>query len=130
VPDSPDAPSAARRILLVEDHTDLRQYLERLLSRRGWSVRAYPSADEALDATVEVDLIVTDIMMPGSMDGLAYSRWVREQPALRRTPILVLTARTGRAAELEALSAGANEVITKPFDPWHLVERLEALLGV
>ena len=105
-------------MLLVEDDTDLREFLTRLLTGDGWAVRAVADAETALELTggsSDVpDVVITDVVLPGR-DGLALIEQLRRQPATQRTPMIVLTARHGADATAEGLAAGADDYITKPF---------------
>lgn len=111
------------RILLVEDHEDLRAYIARVLGDAGWSVTAVGDAEEAQARLPGHDLLLSDVMLPG-VDGFELVRWVRAQESLRWTPIILLTARAGRESVLEGLGAGADDFVSKPFDPDELVARV------
>ncbi len=125
-----DVPSddGSPRILLVEDHEDLRTYVARLLTSQGWHVSSVASADEAKDHVAGQDLVITDLMLPGSMDGVGLVRWLRANPGTSSTTAIVLTARTGVGTFMECLDAGADGFLTKPFDPDLLVARVRAHL--
>jgi DNA-binding response OmpR family regulator len=117
-------------LLLVEDDADLRAYLSRLLTQDGWAVRAVASAESGLAALTtesghEVDLVLTDLMLPGR-SGLELVSDLRADPALGRLPIVILTARGGPVAAAEGMSVGADDYITKPFSSSELLARLRA----
>jgi signal transduction histidine kinase/DNA-binding response OmpR family regulator len=116
-------------VLLVEDDTDLREFLTRLLTGDGWAVQAVADAESALDLTGRTsdgpDVVLTDVMLPGR-DGLALIEQLRRQPATQRTPMIVLTARHGTDATAEGLAAGADDYITKPFSSRELLARVRA----
>lgn len=120
---APD-PARRRRLLLVEDNADLRQYLVRLLRGSGWAVTAVPDAESALRHHQVPDLILTDIMLPGQ-DGLSLVRTIRATPGLAAVPVIVLTARAGAEAATEGLRAGANDYVVKPFNAEELLARLD-----
>lgn len=118
------------RVLLVEDDTDLRQFLTRLLARDGWQVASYPDAERALGELLNSPddppgLVITDVMLPGQ-SGLDLIGQLREHPATRRTPMIILTARHGADATAEGLSAGADDYVTKPFSAPELLARAHA----
>jgi signal transduction histidine kinase/DNA-binding response OmpR family regulator len=124
------ADPARPTVLLVEDDTDLREFLTRLLTRDGWTVHAVPDAETALEhpagSTDQApDLIMTDVMLPGR-DGLSLIAQLRQRPATQRTPMIVLTARHGPDATAEGLAAGADDYITKPFSAEELLARAHA----
>jgi DNA-binding response OmpR family regulator len=125
---SSSAAATRRTVLLVEDDTDLREFLTRLLTGDGWTVRAVADAETALELTagsVVPDVVITDVMLPGR-DGLALIGQLRRQPATGRSPMIVLTARHGPDATAEGLAAGADDYITKPFSTQELLARVHA----
>ena len=128
---SQPATGAARgSVLVVEDDTDLREFLTRLLTADGWAVRAFADAEAALELIGQTtngvaDLVITDVVLPGR-DGLALVQQLRQQPATQRTPMVVLTARHGADAIAEGLAAGADDYITKPFSSDELLARVLA----
>lgn len=113
-------------ILVVDDDTRLRELLRRYLSGNGFLVTAAKDAADArarLDG-LEFDLIVLDIMMPGE-NGLDLTA------ALRRTsdvPILLLTARGEADDRIAGLEAGADDYLSKPFQPRELLLRINSIL--
>ena len=123
------APSDDRPLVLVaDDNTDMRGYVELMLSRQFRTALARDGA-EALDQarTLRPDLILTDIMMP-RMSGYDLLKAVRQDPALRSIPVILLTARAGTEARVESLDAGANDYIAKPFDEEELLARVSNLI--
>jgi signal transduction histidine kinase/DNA-binding response OmpR family regulator len=117
-------------VLVVEDDTDLRTYLTRLLIGDGWQVHAVPDAESALTtvtdpATPAPDVVVTDIVLPGR-DGLELVRDLRANPRTSRLPVIVLTARGGPQAAAAGLAAGADDYLTKPFTSTELLARIRA----
>ena len=100
----------------------------RLLSREGYFTHAVPTAEEAAVHLREdplYDLALLDVALPG-MDGFACCRVLREQGW--RNPILMLTGRGGGTDKITGLTAGADDYITKPFDPNELLARIKAHL--
>jgi DNA-binding response OmpR family regulator/anti-sigma regulatory factor (Ser/Thr protein kinase) len=115
-------------VLLVEDDTDLREFLTRLLIADGWAVRAVADAESALELTggsFVPEVVITDVVLPGR-DGLALIGQLRRQPATQRAPMIVLTARHGADAAAEGLAAGADDYISKPFSTDELLARVHA----
>lgn len=74
------------------------------------------------------DLLLLDLMMPGSMNGLALCRKVRQHPTLQAVPVIMLTARSQQRDIDDGLEAGASAYLTKPFSPMELIERIGELL--
>lgn len=113
-------------ILIVDDHRDIRDALSRYLQDNGMKVTLAESAPAArrVLSQREIDLIVLDIMMPGE-DGLSLCRSVREH---RRTPVILLSARTEELDRIIGLEVGADDYVTKPFSPRELLARIHAVL--
>ena len=118
-------------LLLVEDDADLARYLSGLFRRDRWAVRHAVDAETADrmlhppgDADpLPPDVVVTDVMLPG-MNGLDLVRALRQDPALTRVPILVLTARADADAAVDAMAAGADDYLSKPFNSRELLARV------
>ena len=108
--------SKPARILVVEDNTDSRDILAKLLRMSGYDVTSAPDGESGYSAALDQvpDLIITDINMP-IMGGLELLKKVRLETELDGTAILVVTA-FGDDAAREALTAGADAAAAKPFD--------------
>jgi two-component system OmpR family response regulator len=113
-------------ILIVDDHREIRDLLARFLRKHSMRVTAAQDASEArkLLRTSSIDLIVLDIMMPGE-DGLSLARHVRETADV---PIILLTAMAEETDRIIGLELGADDYMTKPFNPRELVARIKAVL--
>jgi two-component system cell cycle sensor histidine kinase/response regulator CckA len=105
------------KILLVEDHLESRNSLERLLQRRGHDVIAVSSAEEAKEATAAQNFpfLILDWMLPGR-SGVELCQELRARPHGDETFILLVTARQNTEDLQQALEAGANDYLTKPLD--------------
>lgn len=127
---SPAQAGSRARIVLADDNADMRDYLSRLLRER-WDVDPVSDGDAALAAVRArpPDLVLTDVMMPG-LDGFGLLRAIRSDPALRVTPVILLSARAGEEATAEGLGAGANDYIVKPFSARELLVRVASTLAV
>ncbi len=113
-------------ILIVDDDERIRGLLQKFLARNGYWVSAARDAAHArrlLDG-LEFDLIVLDVMMPGE-DGLALTRSLR---TTLDTPILLLTAKGESGDRITGLEAGADDYLSKPFEPKELLLRINAIL--
>ena len=113
-------------ILVVDDHRDIRDLLARYLAKHG--LRVSTAADgvglrRALKASA-VDLVVLDIMMPGE-DGLSLCRHLRETSGI---PVILLTAMAEDTDRVVGLEIGADDYVTKPFNPRELLARIKAVL--
>jgi CheY-like chemotaxis protein len=111
------------RVLLVEDHADTREILHQVLAHEGALVTAATSAREAIGKVALVDIVVTDVAMPGE-SGVWLSGQVVRSP--RRVPIIAVT---GFADDAEVTAAPFARVLRKPVDPWQLCTEIRDVLG-
>src|SRR5512139_579030 len=118
--------SDRQKILVVEDETTLRETLAYNLKREGYDVIATGDGGEALELAREheFDLIVLDVMLP-TLDGLSIVRILRKE---QRTPIILLTARSGEVDRIMGLETGADDYVVKPFSLGELLARVRAVL--
>lgn len=109
-------------ILVVEDYAPLCQAIRIILERAGYAVVTAADGEEGLKALEQVrpDLIIADIMMP-HMDGYAFYEAVRSRPGGAAIPFIFLTARSTREDILRGKMMGAEDYLTKPFDPEELL---------
>lgn len=114
-------------ILVVDDDKRLRELLDRYLNDQGLRVSTAADAEEARSklSGLEFDLIVLDVMMPGE-SGYDLSRWLRQQE--RHIPILMLTAMEEVESRITGLESGADDYLSKPFEPRELILRINAIL--
>lgn len=118
-------------VLVVEDEESILLSLEFLLGKENYSVHVARDGIAALQTLEQVvpDLVLLDVMLP-LIDGFELCRRIRENPALRNTRIMLLTAR-GRETEIaRGMALGADAYLTKPFSTRDLMGRVRALLGV
>ena len=113
-------------LLVVDDDTRLRDLLRRYLSDNGFRVTTAADAEQARSnlASFAFDLVVLDVMMPGE-DGLDLTRALRRQGSI---PILLLTAMAEPEDRVNGLEEGADDYLSKPFEPRELVLRIRNLL--
>ena len=119
-------PSMANTILVVDDEKNIVQLARLYLGNEGFRVEEAYDGKQALDKAraVNPDLIVLDIMMP-EMDGLSVCKELRKTS---NVPVIVLTARDDDVDKIVGLEIGADDYITKPFNPRELVARVKAVL--
>jgi len=113
-------------VLVVEDFEDNRFMMKRLLEMSGYRVIEAVNGQEAVDlaGSESPDVILMDLSLP-VLDGLTATRRIRENAALRKVPIVAVSAHDTADFHADALAAGCNEYMTKPID----FEQLEHLLG-
>ena len=118
------------KILLVEDFDDTRLMMKMWLEKRGYRVIEAETGEEAvtLAQSEAPDLIIMDVMMPG-MNGLDATQRIRQYQALRRTPIVAVSAYGADEYRSLALEAGCNEYVSTPFEPRALARLLTSLLA-
>lgn len=116
------------KLLLVEDHSEMRSFISELL-RPYFSIIEAENGRIALSklSKTPVDLIISDIMMP-EMDGLELLDEVKQQPSLRFTSVVMLTARNDEEGKLNALTLGIDDYLTKPFNHAELIARVRNIL--
>src|SRR5213076_3277120 len=117
---------AKQRILVVDDEPQLTRVLRRSLSTNGYDVRVAGDGDFALQTFPDwpAALVITDLAMP-RMSGLELCRHLRE---ISEVPIIVLSVRGEEKTKVEALDAGADDYVTKPFGMDELLARIRAAL--
>jgi DNA-binding NtrC family response regulator len=113
------------RILLVDDEVVFANNMSKLLTRRGYQVKAVNSGDEALRALMDnpFDVMVLDLKMPG-MDGIATMHEMRKLALF--TEVLILTGHGSIDTALEAIQLGAYDYVTKPVEIAELLSKIEA----
>jgi two-component system, OmpR family, KDP operon response regulator KdpE len=120
------APERKANILVVDDEPQITRVLKTTLSSHGYGARIAGDGDEALQLMKDwpPDLLITDLRMP-IMDGLELCRRVRTQS---RIPIIVLSVKGEESIKIQALDAGADDYVTKPFSINELLARVRAAL--
>ena len=119
----------ARMVLAVDDSTSMRQMVRATLVAAGYDVVEAAYGQDALDYAREnpVDLVITDVNMP-RMDGITLVSELRQLPAYRLTPVLLLTTESSMEKKMEGKKAGATGWIVKPFNPAQLLATLARVL--
>ena len=115
------------KLLVVDDDTRIRDLLRRYLTQEGFEVST-AEGSAAMDQVLQnqaIDLIVLDLMMPGE-DGLSICRRLRNTS--NNTPIIMLTAKGEDVDRIVGLEVGADDYLTKPFNPRELLARVQAVL--
>lgn len=116
------------KLLVIEDDVRMAELLRRGLAQEGWAVDVRGDAVDARHAveSTPYDVVLCDVGLPGSESGLDWCRWFRAEG--HRTPVLMLTARSGVPERILGLDCGADDYLGKPFAFGELSARLRALL--
>ncbi|GAB4331939.1 MAG: response regulator transcription factor [Dehalococcoidia bacterium] len=116
----------SQRILVVDDEVNIRELASLYLQKEGFAVEGAATGPEALERFDQVQpaLVVLDLMLPGK-DGFEVCRELRKQ---HDVPIIMLTARSEDVDKIVGLELGADDYMTKPFNPRELVARVKAIL--
>ncbi|MEJ2726945.1 MAG: response regulator transcription factor [Deltaproteobacteria bacterium] len=120
---------AKEKILIVDDEEDILELVCYNLSREGYRVTGTLTGEDALRKvrSDSFDLIILDLMLPG-MDGLAFTKTLKNDSRLRNIPIIMLTAKGEESDIVAGLELGADDYITKPFSPKVMIARVRAVL--
>jgi diguanylate cyclase (GGDEF)-like protein len=116
-------------VLVVDDDPDVARFIEVNLRSAGYDVAVASNGEEALETSMEIrpDLILLDVMMP-KMDGFEVAQRLRRDPRTSACSIIMLTAKALSSDKVLGLSSGADDYITKPFDPVELLARVKGTL--
>jgi putative two-component system response regulator len=123
--------AAPHRVLVVDDGPANRQLLTRLLTGEGYCVHTVGDGEGALASLRECppDIVLLDVMLPG-VNGFDVCRHIKNNPATCLTPVVLITGLDASKHRLEGIDAGADEFLTKPFDPVELKARVRSLIRV
>jgi len=113
------------KILVAEDDRDSRELLTWILQKLGYQVVAAENGKEAWEVfrRGRFRLVISDVLMP-ELDGLELCRRIRNHQQSKYTYVMIMTALIGKKDYLEGMEAGADDFVTKPFDPDELKARL------
>lgn len=119
----------AHKILVVDDEPHIVMMLEARLRKNGFEVTTAASGAEAMAQVKQdrPDLIVLDVMMP-VMSGFEVCRLLKENPATKAIPVILLTAKSTERDQTLGISAGADAYVTKPYTPEELLGQIKELL--
>jgi DNA-binding response OmpR family regulator len=120
---------AAPTVLVVEDDPTILQLLEVNFEMEGFVVLRAEDGEEGLAVAREAkpDIVVSDVMMP-KMSGVELLQALKADAATKRIPVLLLSAKAQGADVRAGLDAGADDYVTKPFEPLDLIDRVNAVL--
>jgi two-component system alkaline phosphatase synthesis response regulator PhoP len=120
---------AHETIFVIEDEEDIQELITYTLMKEGYDARGFTNGEDALAQlrNGKADCVILDIMLPG-IDGLDLARTMKNTPATKHVPIIMLTAKGEEADIVAGLELGADDYIVKPFSPRILIARLRAVL--
>jgi two-component system cell cycle response regulator DivK len=120
----------SQTILVVDDQEDNRRILHDLLTNNGFEVIEALTGEEGvtLAEARTPDLILMDIQLPG-IDGYEATRQIKAKPALRATPLIVVTSYALSGDDVKAFAAGADAYVSKPFSPRAMLAKVREFLG-
>ena len=118
-----------RRLLVIDDHDDIRENIAEILALAGYDVITAPNGKKGVEAALRErpELVICDIMMP-ELDGYGVLHLLRKNEATENTPFIFLTAKTERTDFRKGMEMGADDYITKPFDDIELLNAIEIRL--
>jgi DNA-binding response OmpR family regulator len=118
-----------KKILIIEDNPDILENTSEILELSNYEVFRAQNGKEGITQAIanKPDLIVCDIMMP-ELDGYGVLHMVQKNPELQNTPFIFMTAKTEKDEVRKGMSLGADDYITKPFDPTDLLNAIEGRL--
>lgn len=116
-----------KRVLIVEDHADIRALVRFSLEMEDLDVYEAENGDVGMEmvTTLQPDLVLLDVMMPGLLDGFAVCKRIKADPDMRGIRVVMLTALGQHADREDGMSAGADAYLTKPFSPTQLVNTVK-----
>jgi response regulator RpfG family c-di-GMP phosphodiesterase len=129
LPEQEEAPPTVDRILLVEDNSDLRQFIAKMLRRMGHEVIAAADGLQGWECVQKErpDLVVSDVMMP-QMDGYELLQMIKTTEQTRYIPVILITAKPGLDPKIKGLEIGADDYLPKPINVRELDARITNLI--
>ena len=118
-------------ILIIEDQTDIRSLIRMTLEMGNNEIHEAENGDSGwhMVRALRPDLVLLDVMMPGTLDGYQVCQKIRNEPSVKETPVIMLTAR-GQQSDFEmGRQAGATAYLTKPFSPLELIDTVDSHLA-
>jgi DNA-binding response OmpR family regulator len=122
--------SQTLKVLVIDDEPAILELLRINFEMEGFTVVSAPDGRAGLEKAREElpDVVISDIMMPG-LDGLQLMRLLRDDPRTADLPVILLSAKAQNAEVQRGLDLGADDYVTKPFDPLELLDRVNSVLA-
>lgn len=120
-----------KKVLIVEDQADIRELIRVTLEFESYEIHEAANGPDGLAAAqrLKPELMLLDVMMPGGMDGIEVCKKVKGSAELRRTKIIMLTAKGQQSDRAAGIAAGADEYLIKPFSPLDLMKVVARMIG-
>ncbi len=117
-------------VLVIEDNADLREFMAATLQNNNYAVLSASDGEEALQLALKYvpSLVLSDLMMP-KMDGIAFTKKIKDDERTSHIPVILLTAKNEPQARIDGLRTGADDYLTKPFSPDELLVRIDNLIS-
>lgn len=118
-----------RRVLIIEDHADIRRLIRLTLELEDHEIHEAASGTEGLAEArrLQPDVVLLDVMLPGGRDGISVCRELRADANFDRTSVVMLSALGASADRALGFGAGANAYLAKPFSPLNLIDTINQL---
>ena len=119
-----------KQVMIVDDHAELRKLVRMTLEYENYEITEADNGDRAIEALAgrRPDVVILDVMMPGTLDGYQVCERIKSDAELRGTHVILLTAR-GQKADIErGRKVGADTYLVKPFSPLELIDTVERAL--
>ncbi|TDM08165.1 MAG: two-component system response regulator [Ideonella sp. MAG2] len=119
-----------KRVLIVDDQADIRELVRMTLELQDYDLHEAASGEDGVKQAqaLNPDLVLMDVMMPGAIDGIEACRRIRQSPQLKRTKVVILSAKARPEDRASGLSAGASDYLVKPFSPRELLQIVARLI--
>lgn len=118
-----------KRILYIEDEEEMVSMMRLRLEAAGYEYSSAADGEEGLKKiySEKPGMVLLDILLP-KIDGLALCRKIKDDPAVKNIPVLIVSASSGKDMEAKCFAAGADDIIVKPFDSRELLEKINKLV--
>lgn len=120
-----------KKVLIVEDQADIRELIRMTLELEDFDIQEAENGDTGLQLarSSRPDLVLLDVMMPGTLDGFAVCSQIKNDAALKRMKVIILSAKGQDLDKQQGKQAGADGYLTKPFSPRQLLDVVTRYLG-
>ncbi|KAB2899311.1 MAG: response regulator [Burkholderiaceae bacterium] len=118
-----------KKILIVEDHADIRKLIRMTLEFEDFEILEAATGDEGLEMAREArpDIVLLDVMMPGTQDGLEVCRRIKQAPSLMHTRVVMLTACSRAVDVAQGRRSGADDYLSKPFSTRQILDAIHQM---